>query len=126
MADNPKQHVVLACSNCNRETEHEVHYAGRILAHAKCLSCGTVMAQSTNELRKNYIKDLEHRIATKPSRLVRRILSDPKYLFTGMPRAIADQPKKFRDETRELREPDFDNSEVEGSDNPKPEDPGKE
>lgn len=106
MADNPKQHVVLACSNCNRETEHEVHYAGRILAHAKCLACGTVMSQSTTELRKNYIKDLEHRIATKPSRLVRRILSDPKYLFTGIPKAIVEQPKKFLDETRELREPD--------------------
>lgn len=107
MADNPKQRVVLSCSNCNRETEHEVHYAGRILAHAKCLACGTVMAQSSNELRKNYIKDLEHRIATKPGRLVRRILSDPKYLFTGIPKAIADQPKKFLDETRELRDPDL-------------------
>lgn len=105
MSDKPHQIVVLQCTNCNRESEHEVHYAGRILAHAKCLACGTVISQSPGELRKNYLKDLEHRVSTKPWRLVQRILRDPRYLFTGMPKAILDQPKKFLGEAKELRDP---------------------
>jgi hypothetical protein len=63
------------------------------------------MQQSPNVLRKAYIKDLEHRAATKPLRLVRRILSDPGYLFTGLPKAIRRQPKKFVEEAKELRDP---------------------
>lgn len=106
MNDQPRQRTELQCSICNRETEHEVHYAGRILAHAKCTACGTVMRQAPSTLRKAYIKDLEHRAATKPLRLVRRILSDPGYLFTGLPKAIRRQPKKFVDEARELRDPE--------------------
>lgn len=118
MADNPHQLVELACSNCNRETEHEVHYAGRILAHAKCRSCGTVISQTPNELRKNYIKDLEHRVSTKPWRLVKRIIKDPSYLITGMPKAIVEQPKKFLGEAKELSEKEnWDTPE----DTPKPE-----
>ena len=105
MSDQPRQTAILQCSFCNRECEHEVHYAGRILAHAKCSACGTVMQQSPNVLRKAYIKDLEHRAATKPLRLVRRILSDPGYLFTGLPKAIRRQPKKFVEEAKELRDP---------------------
>lgn len=104
MNDNPRQTVMLQCSNCNRETEHQVHYAGRVLAHAKCTACGTVIQQSANALRKTYVKDLEHRVATKPLRLVRRILRDPMYLFTGMPKAIRRQPRKFLDEAKELRD----------------------
>lgn len=106
MSDDPKQLVVLACGICMRETEHEVHYAGRILAHAKCTACGTVFRQTPGELRKNYVKDLEHRVATKPWRLVARILRDPGYLFTGLPKALRRQPRKFLDEAKELRDTD--------------------
>lgn len=109
MSDSPKQFVVLQCSICSREVEHEVHYAGRILSHAKCTACGTVIRQSTHELRKSYIKDLEHRVATKPWRVVKRILSDPMYLFTGLPKAIRKQPKKFIDEAKELKKPEDEN-----------------
>ena len=106
MSDQPKQFAQLACGICNRETQHEVHYAGRILAHAKCTSCGTVFQQSAGALRKSYVKDLENRVATKPWRLAARIFRDPGYLFTGLPKALRRQPKKFLDEARELRDPD--------------------
>jgi len=104
MNTDPQQNVLLMCSICNRETTHHVHYAGRILAHAKCTACGTVMQQSPTVLRKAYIRDLEHRVSTKPWRLVRRILKDPMYLFTGVPKAIRKQPGKFAKEARELRD----------------------
>ena len=106
MNDNPQQKVVLTCSMCGLDSEHEVHYAGRILAHARCMHCGTVMRQSTEVLRKAYIKDLEQRVASKPWRLVRRILSEPNYLFKGLPNAVKRQPKKFLNEAKELRDPD--------------------
>ena len=38
-------------------------------------------------------------------RIVKRILSDPGYLFTGLPKAIRKQPKKFVEEAKELRDP---------------------
>lgn len=106
MSESPKQLAILSCGVCGRETEHEVHYAGRILAHAKCTACGTAFQQSAAALRKSYVKDLEHRVATKPWRLVMRILRDPGYLFGGLPKALKRQPRKFIDEARELRDPD--------------------
>ena len=109
MNDNPQQFVVLQCSMCGRECEHEVHYAGRILANAKCTACGTVMRQNAVDLRKAYVKDLEHRVTTKPWRIVQRILREPTYLFGGLPRAIKRQPRKFLKEAKELRAPKKEN-----------------
>ena len=106
MPDAPKQTVVLTCGMCGHDTEHEVHYAGRILAHSKCTKCGTVFRQNPSTLRRNYVKDLEHRVVTKPWRLVARILRDPGYLFGGLPKALRRQPKKFIDEAKELRDTD--------------------
>jgi hypothetical protein len=98
MPDSQEQFAVLLCAMCNRETEHQVTYAGRLLATA-------VMRHDTHDLRKAYVKDLEHRLATKPWRIVRRLLTDPGYLFTGLPKAIRKQPKKFIEEAKELRKP---------------------
>ena len=105
MPDSQKQVAVLLCAMCNRETEHQVTYAGRLLATAKCSACGAVMRHDTHDLRKAYVKDLEHRLATKPWRIVKRILTEPNYLFKGLPKAIRKQPKKFIEEAKELRKP---------------------
>jgi hypothetical protein len=40
---------------------------------------------------------------------VKRILSDPMYLFTGLPKAIRQQPKKFIEEAKELKKPEDEN-----------------
>ena len=106
MSDQPKQTAVLACAVCQRETEHTVHYAGRILAHSKCLTCNTVMRQTPSVLRKSYFKDLEHRAKTKPFRLFRKMRLDPSYLKEGFLEGLKRQPSKFIDEAKELRDPD--------------------
>jgi hypothetical protein len=106
MSDKPHQTAVLTCSICRRDTEHVLHYAGRILAHSKCSECGTVMRQTPAVLRKSYFKDLEHRVITKPFRLFRRVRLDPGYLRQGFLEGLKRQPSKFLDEAKELR--DFD------------------
>ncbi len=101
--DSGKQEVVLRCGVCGKEGLHELHYAGRLLASAKCKSCGTVMRHTPRELRKTYIKDLQDRVATKPHRLVKRLIMEPSYLWKGLPAALKRQPKKFIDEAKELK-----------------------
>ncbi|MEY4323326.1 MAG: hypothetical protein RL410_1107 [Actinomycetota bacterium] len=106
MSDKPQQTAELMCSVCNRESVHAVHYAGRILAHSKCLSCGTVYRQTPAVLRKSYFRDLEHRVKTKPFRLFRRLRIDPGYLREGFIEGVKRQPSKFIDEAKELRNTD--------------------
>jgi hypothetical protein len=101
--DQPRQEAVLKCGVCGIEGLHELHYAGRLLASAKCKACGTVMRHTPNELRKEYIKDLQSRVVTKPFRLMHRLLLEPSYLWQGLPNALKRQPKKFIDEAKELK-----------------------
>jgi len=85
----------LECEHCERVTEHELHYAGRLLESVRCTRCGHQMALSHRALVPAYLQDLEHRVVTKPQRMRRRAAQDPHGFWSGLPRAILRQPGKF-------------------------------
>ena len=84
----------LECEVCEDVTEHELHYAGRLLESVRCTRCGHHVAITPRALLPAYLQDLEHRVVSKPSRLLRRSRQDPRFR-RDLPRAIARQPKKF-------------------------------
>jgi hypothetical protein len=88
----------LECEVCQDLTEHELHYAGRLLESVRCTRCGHHVAMTPRALLPAYLQDLEQRVATKPRRLLRRSRQDPQRFRRDLPRAIARQPKKFLDE----------------------------
>ncbi len=47
-----------------------------------------------------YLRDLEHRVLTKPVRLARRAVREPVRFLVALPGAILLQPGKFLDELR--------------------------
>jgi len=85
----------LECEHCGRVTEHELHYAGRLLESVRCTVCGHQMALSHRALVPAYLHDLERRVASKPQRMRRRAELDPRGFWSGLPAAIVRQPRKF-------------------------------
>jgi hypothetical protein len=92
--------VVLQCSECHEVAMHELTYAGRILATSKCTACGSVVRHEESDLRAAYLQDLEHRLLSKPARLVRRAAQHPFRFAVSLPAAVLRQPGKMLAELR--------------------------
>ncbi len=93
----------LMCSVCGRVTLQEAAYAGRLLTHVTCSSCGTVVKFERGSLRAEYVHDLQGRILSKPRRLLHRASRHPLRLLRSLPGAIIRQPAKFLREFRRVR-----------------------
>ena len=89
------EHADLLCDSCQRVTEHELHYAGRLLESARCSRCGTHMEVTHRALLPAYVQDLEQRVVSKPRRMWRRATRDPVGYARSLPRAVLRQPAKF-------------------------------
>lgn len=89
------EHADLQCDRCDRVTEHELHYAGRLLESVRCTRCGHHLWLTQRALVPAYLHDLEHRVTSKPHRLYQRAARDPRGFLTALPRALARQPVKF-------------------------------
>ena len=89
------EHADLRCEVCDLVTEHELHYAGRLLESVRCTRCGHQIAMTQRALVPAYLHDLERRVASKPQRLYHRAVRDPRGFFTTLPRAVLRQPAKF-------------------------------
>lgn len=92
----------LRCEVCDRLTDHELHYTGRLLDSVRCTRCGTHVELSSRALIPAYAMDLEQRLASKPRRMMRRISRDPAGFLRQLPRAAMRQPLKFLSEFRDL------------------------
>jgi predicted Zn finger-like uncharacterized protein len=96
------EHADLQCEVCNRVTEHELHYAGRLLESVRCTSCGHRFEVTPRALVPAYLQDLEQRVVSKPRRMIRRTRQDPVGYLRGIPRAVLRQPGKLLGELRSL------------------------
>jgi hypothetical protein len=94
--------VVLACHNCHGEHLHEVTYAGRLVASTVCSNCGHTIAKDLPELRRAYISDVEHRVRSKPRRMLRRVIRHPVAFALDLPGALLVKPAKMEAELRVL------------------------
>ncbi len=92
----------LRCEVCDRLTDHELHYAGRLLDSVRCTRCGTHVELSSRALIPAYALDLEQRLASKPGRMFRRLSRDGCGYLRQLPRAVLRQPVKFFREFRGL------------------------
>lgn len=89
------EHAELHCEACDQVTDHELHYAGRLLESVRCTRCGSHLELSQRALLPAYARDLEGRIVSKPGRLLRRAARDPVGFAWELPAAALRQPKKF-------------------------------
>ena len=94
--------VVLDCSHCSGEHLHEVTYAGRLLASTVCSNCGHRIAKDLSGLRRAYLADVEHRVRTKPRRMLRRVIRHPVAFALNLPGALLVKPAKMEAELRVL------------------------
>ena len=96
----PTSTTTLTCVDCGREAPHELVVVGRLLQSTRCLECGHVVRHEQRDLMAAYLGDLEHRLVTKPVRMLRRAVHDPIGFAAGLPAALLRQPAKFAEELR--------------------------
>lgn len=89
------EHAQLYCETCEKVTNHELHYAGRLLESVRCPVCETQFELSQRALLPAYVRDLESRIVSKPRRMMNRAARDPLGFARQLPGAILRQPRKF-------------------------------
>ena len=94
--------VLLACHECGGAHLHEVTYAGRLLASTVCSNCGHTVAKDLPGLRRAYLADVEHRVRTKPRRMLRRVIRHPVAFALDLPGALLVKPAKMEAELRVL------------------------
>jgi hypothetical protein len=87
--------VVLGCDNCQGEHLHEVTYAGRVLAATVCGNCGHRLAKNLRVLRRAYLTDFEHRVLTKPLRMLRSAVEHPRVFARELPGAVLTKPVRI-------------------------------
>ena len=92
----------LDCETCDRVTEHELLYTGRLLESVRCTVCGAHLDVPARDMLPSYLADLEHRVASKPARLARRARQDPVGFIRELPGAIVRQPLKLLRELRSI------------------------
>ena len=92
----------MECAHCKTETLHTLVYVGRLLASTTCTVCKTKVSHESDDLRIAYVKDLEHRIKTKPFRLWRRFKQNPTQTMAEFPGKALKQPRKFWSEFLQL------------------------
>ncbi|WP_143448281.1 hypothetical protein [Kineosporia sp. A_224] len=95
----------LTCVACGQECEHELVIVGRLLQSTRCTACGHVVRHEQRDLMSAYLRDLEHRLLTKPQRLVRRAVSEPLTFLLGLPGAVLRQPGKIVEELKTVLRP---------------------
>jgi hypothetical protein len=96
--------ALLVCRHCHGNHLHEVTYAGRLLASTVCANCGHTIAKSLPGLRRAYLGDIEHRVMTKPLRMLRRAVHHPLLFARGLPGAVLAKPARLEDELRVLHD----------------------
>jgi hypothetical protein len=77
--------TVLTCVACGQECPHELVLVGRLLHSTRCSQCGHVVRHEQRDLMSAYLRDLEHRVLTKPQRMVRRAVHEPRTFVTTLP-----------------------------------------
>ena len=92
----------LTCVACRKEGPHELVTAGRLLQSTRCLACGHVVRHEQRDLMAAYLRDLEHRVLTKPGRMARRAVREPLTFVRELPGALLRQPAKFASELSAL------------------------
>lgn len=98
----PNSTTVLTCVACGEECPHDLVVVGRLLHSTRCSACGPVVRHEQRDLMSAYLRDLEHRLLTKPQRLARRAVREPLTFLTSLPGALARQPAKLLDELRTM------------------------
>jgi uncharacterized Zn finger protein len=89
----------LVCPRCQKETTHELHYAGDVLYDIRCTKCGDEFyaGRHTDE---DLANELRLRVVSKPRRVLRAVRRKPSTLV-GMPVRILTKPARM---ARELIE----------------------
>ena len=87
--------VALHCVPCQTERLHNVTYLGNVFASATCTICGETLRPRLDTLVADYVRDFQHRLARKPSRMLDVARRHPlSFVFHYLPRGLVNKPRE--------------------------------
>ncbi len=104
-----KMKAELFCLHCNKDTPHEVNYAGNTLKSIKCLNCGNEIEIRRDKLLENYAADFIDRILTKPYRMTQELEQDLTGFILSLPIRIITKPYRIAKEVEDIIKDEQDN-----------------
>ena len=97
-----KMKAELFCLHCNKDTSHEVSYAGTTLKSIKFMECGSEIEIRREKLIGNYAIDFIERILTKPYRMTEELEKDLTKFILSLPIRIITKPYRIVKEVSEV------------------------
>jgi hypothetical protein len=95
--------VPLHCHHCERSVAHSVDYLGNVIASISCTHCLATLRTPPELLRRQYLRDLELRVARKPAKMLHHAKKHPvDFLFHYMPKGLWHKPGEVLREWAEL------------------------
>jgi hypothetical protein len=94
--------ILLFCVNCNKETQHTVHYIGNYLKSITCDRCHEKIEIDRRHLRTVFAEDFINRILTKPHRITEDMKKAVATLMPFFPRRLIREPLKVLKEIYDI------------------------
>ncbi|HIE43678.1 MAG TPA: bh protein [Candidatus Omnitrophica bacterium] len=88
----------LFCLHCEKETPHEIAYAGNYLRKIKCTICHTEIKIDRDRILKFYTSEVLRRLFTKPERITEELRKDISSLLISLPFRIVSKPYRVAKE----------------------------
>jgi hypothetical protein len=92
----------LFCLHCKDETPHEVVYINGEIHSVSCKNCSR-LEQIKFDPKKEFLKEMYNRIATKPSRITKEYNEDLSTFLLRLPARIVKKPYRLMRDLNEWR-----------------------
>lgn len=88
----------LFCLHCQKEVPHQIHYFGIALRSIQCKKCGTEIKLDKKRILEVESLEFVERIFTKPRRLTEELRKDLTQFLSTIPIRIATKPYRLAKE----------------------------
>ncbi|MBF4694309.1 bh protein [Fusibacter ferrireducens] len=98
-----KVDVILFCTQCNEDTDHEVIYFDSEIESLTCIECGKTTGLNHSELLSQYKHDWLTRIISKPHRMTEEMRKNLYDFIKNLPARMITKPKRVYNEVEDIK-----------------------
>lgn len=98
-----KKQADLFCLHCQKNTMHEITYAGNRISDIECLECKTELEVNDEQVISHYMEEILHRLKTKPIRVSQDMQGHRSKYILSLPYRLVRKFVKLTQDIREFR-----------------------
>ena len=98
-----KKQAELFCLHCQKDTLHEITYAGHRISNIECMECRTDLEVNDEQVVTHYMEEILHRLKTKPDRVSQDMKGHRGKYLLSLPCRLIKKVVNMTQDIRELR-----------------------